>query len=71
MEQPDMASNALELVKKDVLAIARGACVAAVGAAVAYLANLSFDMTTPNGIALAAVASVAVNAARKYLLPQV
>lgn len=51
----------------DTLTIAKGAGLAAAGAAVAYLGTLEFELTTMQGVITAAIVSTLVNAARKWM----
>lgn len=51
----------------DTWTIAKGAGLAAAGAAVAYLGTLEFELTTMQGVITAAVVSTLVNVLRKWM----
>lgn len=67
-----MGSSAFSLDTKDLVAIAKGAGLAALGAVAAYLATAgtTLDQSTAQGVILAAVLSTAANALRKWAFPQ-
>lgn len=67
-----MGSNAFSLDTKDLIAIGKGAALAAVGAVAAYLATAgtTLDQTTAQGVVLAAVMSTLANVLRKWAFPQ-
>ena len=64
-----MGSKPFSISWDDVLSTLKGAAVAAAGGLVVWLANsaASLDMTTMQGVVLAAAASVAVNFLRKFI----
>lgn len=64
-----MGSEAFSLNAADVISVAKGAALAALGAIGAYLATAgaTFDQSTAGGLVLAAALSTAANLIRKYL----
>lgn len=67
-----MGSPAFSLNVDDLIAIAKGAGIAAAGAVATYLqqVGLTFDQNTIQGAILFVVCSTAVNLIRKFVFPQ-